>query len=238
MADDAVLGIVTGLQSEAAILQKRLTPSHRTIVACHGMGPARATSAADALVRDGATALMSFGIAGGLSGEVRAGDTVVPRRVIGDGGAELTCDARWCEALARMSSSVRRRDGGYGDDTLLSASVIIDTAAAKQQLHADTGAVAVDMESFAVGAVAQKHALPFAVLRVIADPHDRLIPAALFAGIDADGKVKPGEIAKAVLRQPSLLPHVIAIARQSAVAHQVLKQLADAHLFARFGLDL
>ncbi len=45
----------------------------------------------------------------------------------------------------------------------------------KRQLHIETGAVGVDMESAAIGEVAQEHGVPFLIVRAISDgAHDDL----------------------------------------------------------------
>ena len=69
---DAWVGIVTALPAEARCLGQRvragaraeLTPAVYLTVA--GIGETRAMQAADALARDGAAGLMSFGVAGAL----------------------------------------------------------------------------------------------------------------------------------------------------------------------------
>ena len=53
--------------------------------------------------------------------------------------------------------------------------------------HQATGAAAADMESHVVARLAAELGLPFAVLRVIADPAEREVPPAALAGMRADG---------------------------------------------------
>ncbi len=56
------LAVVTGMSSEAALL----AAADSLLVRCEGPGPDAARRAAEGAVAEGATALMSFGLAGGL----------------------------------------------------------------------------------------------------------------------------------------------------------------------------
>ena len=69
------LAVVTGLEAEARIARRAGLDALAA-----GGGPGAATRAADDLVRRGATALLSFGIAGGLDPALRTGTVVVGRR--------------------------------------------------------------------------------------------------------------------------------------------------------------
>jgi adenosylhomocysteine nucleosidase len=46
----------------------------------------------------------------------------------------------------------------------------------KRQLHVSTGAVGIDMESAAIGEVAQKHAVPFLIIRTVSDGVNEDLP--------------------------------------------------------------
>jgi len=63
----------------------------------------------------------------------------------------------------------------------------------------NSGAVAVDMESAAVAAVAQERALPFLAVRAIADPADMALPSAVMRAADAHGRIN----------RPVLLAHTL-----------------------------
>ncbi len=107
------------------------------------MGCIRADAAAQCLVEAGASALMSFGMAGGLDPALIAGSVVLPREVIAGDGARFPTSAQWRESLAAAVGPQRR----VSDGALLSRQQAIDTAADKAAAFRDTGAVAVDMES-------------------------------------------------------------------------------------------
>lgn len=74
------LGIVTGMVSEARCLNG-IDAEGRVAVRVAGADPGRAEAAARELVRDGATALLSFGLAGGLHPSHGTGAAIVAERV-------------------------------------------------------------------------------------------------------------------------------------------------------------
>lgn len=214
------LGIVTGLHSEANLWRNNDSQHGSAIIRCLGMGPERARQAAEEAVGEGARALMSFGIAGGLSREARVGQIVIPDQVVDNMGRAIACNPE-------LSSRVRRLcpAGAHAPGALMSASVVIAGADDKQRLHQETGAIAVDMESFAVGEVAHTYGLPFAVVRTIADPADQAVPAALLVGLRPDGTVNIPALMRAVFKSPMLIQDIRAIARQSRIAHAMLRRL-------------
>jgi nucleoside phosphorylase len=59
--------------------------------------------------------------------------------------------------------------------------------AGKRALRAETGALAVDMESHVAARVAARRGLPFAVVRVISDSADEALPPAAQIGMKPDG---------------------------------------------------
>ena len=95
-------------------------------------------------------------------------------------------------------------------------------AVGKTALFAATGAAAVDMESAIVARAALRHDLPFAILRVIADPAHRPLPSAALVAMGADGEVDIGAVLGALLRNPRQLPALIRLARDSRDAFAAL----------------
>jgi adenosylhomocysteine nucleosidase len=60
---------------------------------------------------------------------------------------------------------------------LLTADTVIRAPADKRKLSEEYGALAVDMETFAVAEVCQQHSIPFFSVRVISDAVDDELPA-------------------------------------------------------------
>ena len=94
----------------------------------------------------------------------------------------------------------------------------MSTPAAKALLFASFGALAVDMESGAVAEACVRAGKPFAVLRAIADPAGRGIPALAMRGLGPEGETRPLAVAAGLLRRPGDLPALIRLGRDSQAA--------------------
>ena len=198
-------GFVTGLAAEARWLRGR-----GFAAGVGGGGPAGAARAAGELIAQGVTGLVSFGLAGGLDPALPAGALVLPRLVSG-GGEQYDCDPALLVYL-----------GGPTARLMLAGSAIAATVADKAALFAQSGAVAVDLESGAVARAAGEAGLPFAVLRAISDPADKDLPPAALVALDARGRVRPGRLAGSLLRGPGQLPALLALARDTGRARKAL----------------
>jgi nucleoside phosphorylase len=89
-----VLGVVTGLKSEAKLL-------HGLTFACVSTGgQARAARRKiDRLIAEGATGLISFGIAGALSPDLKTGDLIIADTVANDIGEVWQTHQLWVDAV-------------------------------------------------------------------------------------------------------------------------------------------
>ena len=200
----APLGFVVGLAAEARIVRRV------GAVAIGGGLPAGAGAAAEALVAQGVRILVSFGLAGGLDPALRPGDLVVPATVRTDETDFPTVDIF-----------------GIGTKgTLLAGTTIITTAVAKNAAFHRSGAASVDLESGAVAQVAQRHNLPFAVIRAVCDPAERDLPPAALAALDRQGGIGLWRVLASVGAHPGQVPGLIALARDAALARRALVRSA------------
>lgn len=197
------LGIVTGVAFEAQLLREG-----RALIRCAGLRQRAAHAAAESLVNSGATALMSFGIAGGLD------------PALGPGTLIVAGEASWVAALREHFPAALAR-------TLAPTAVILAAPADKAALFAATASAAADMESAGVAEVAAARGLPFVAVRVIADTaHDR-VPSVAINAATADGRVRMAASIAGALRHPSQIPDLIRLGRQTAQATAVLRRLAE-----------
>jgi len=100
-----VLGVVTGLKSEAKLL-------HGLDVMCVSTGGRAYVARAkiDRLIGRGVRGLISFGIAGALSPELKTGDLIIAETVTNDIGEVWRTHEPWVEALASAIASGSRRN--------------------------------------------------------------------------------------------------------------------------------
>jgi adenosylhomocysteine nucleosidase len=204
------LGILVGMTSEA-----RLLTSTGCAVGVGGGSSAGAGRMARELVKDSATALVSFGLAGGLDPALAAGTLIAPRAVL-SGGQLYPCDPGLVSALA-----------GEPIPALLAGEAVVETAADKLRLGQETGAGAVDLESGAVAEVATAAGIPFAVLRAICDPATRDLPRAAVEALDEQGRLAPMKMAGILARHPMQILGLIALGLDAARARQSLVRGAE-----------
>jgi adenosylhomocysteine nucleosidase len=171
-----------------------------------GIGMRRAERAAErALETIAAPALVvATGVSGALSEDLLGGDLVLADRIIAGGDAAAAPAAAITiphEDIVHFSDALNRRGIRFSVGPVLSVARVLESAAAKRAAAASSGAIAVDMESAAVAAAAQRRGLRFACVRSIFDTIDEEVVGAQLAG--PDGEVRPLAAAGFMLRNPS-----------------------------------
>ena len=214
---------VTGLAAEA-----RIASGTGVMTVAGGGDPARLALLVQAALARGAGAVISFGIAGGLKPGLKPGSVVVARAV-DDGEQRFLAAPAWVERLAEalpgaLIADIAGVDGAVCDP------------AAKAALHRRTDAAAVDMESHVAARLAALHGLPFAALRVVADPSDRAVPPAALVGMRPDGSTDTGAVLRSLGRRPRQLPALIRTAFDARSAFLGLAA-SRRNLCALFGLS-
>jgi adenosylhomocysteine nucleosidase len=199
------IGFVVGLSAEAKLLRRS-----SFAVGIGGGLPAGATLAAEKLVADGVSALISFGLAGGLNPGLPPGTILVPETVI-DEGEFFACDPALIEWL-----------GGANARSIMSAHEVAATAANKIARFGCSGAEAIDLESGAVARVAEAKNIPFAVLRAIADPATRNLPPAALIALNGAGEIGLLAVLASVFKNPAQIPALIALAQDAGKARIAL----------------
>ena len=216
------IGFVAALAVECASLRRHMPRGVSWLVVQSGPGSARAADGAQGAIDSGAGLLVSWGLAGGLGAAVAPGTVVLPRRVREQGAEPLRVDAAW---HARLSALARELVLEQGD--LLTAPAALESPAAKRAAAAATHAVAVDMESAAVAAVAARARVPFVALRVVVDGLDDALPPGAETWIDAHGNRRMTAALRAAVdvRQWRSL---VTLAKRYRVASGALDRLARA----------
>ncbi|HWE74016.1 MAG TPA: hypothetical protein VG328_12705 [Stellaceae bacterium] len=198
------VGAVTGLLAEAKVAQRG-----GLIARPSGGIPAQTTSVAESLLREGAEALISFGIAGALAPTLTPGSLLVPRAVIDERGTRYAVDS---ERRAEITENLRQAGLSVEARDLLGASEAAASPARKAELHRVTGAVAVDLESHLVAAVAARAGKPFLVLRAVSDSAAQALPDAAIHGLAPSGKPALGRVLLSIACNPRQIPALIHLA--------------------------
>jgi hypothetical protein len=190
--------VVTGLKAEARIA----AASGVSVFACGGNVGLQAHAIKRA-VHSGAAAIVSFGIAGALNSHLTAGDWVVATGVT-SGDRSIETDIEWSSRLAQ-----RLPGAALGDIATVADPVLHPRN--KRRLHLDTGAIAVDMESFQAAALAEELGVPFAEM-----------PPAVQLGLRPDGTVAIAAVLHSLLRKPSQLPSLFRVSSDAMIAFRAL----------------
>ncbi len=233
----APVGIVAALAAEA----RSLGPASRrssglaaladgTLLAVSGVGRAAAAESARALLAAGCGALASWGVAGGLDPALASGAILLPEEVLLEGGASLRTAAVWREqvqrSLERRWSVIRGR--------LLTCARPLGAVADKTTAFRDTQAVAVDMESFAIGEVAMARGVPFIAVRVIVDTARDELPPALADLMDSAGQLSVGRLIGRMVLRPAGLASLLRLARRYGAARRSLRRIARSGALTAF----
>ena len=223
-AHDPFVVVAVGLDFEA-----RLALNEGVAKVCCGRGSEMAVALATA-VGPGCSGIISFGIAGGLDPQLRPGTHIVASSVIGANGTRsaLPTDERWSQILLRSRPNAVHAP-------VLGVDAAVTEPNDKLRLFRQTGAAAVDMESHIAASIADSRSLPFAVLRVVADPARQRIPRAALCGMRADGSLDALAVLRELWRRPGDLASMPSVARNVWLARSALARVGHG-LGPGFGL--
>jgi adenosylhomocysteine nucleosidase len=199
-------GFLVGFAAEAKIAGGMGWP-----VAIGGGSTNGAARAARHLIDQGATGIVSFGLAGGLDPALPAGTLIVANEVIANGRIWPT------------DGSLSAQMGGATGHRCLGLDRIVVSPTEKQRLGRETAAVAVDMESGAIAETANALGVPFAVLRAICDAADSMLPPAALVALNSEGRIAPTALAWSIVTHPGQIGALLALARDAATARQALR---------------
>ena len=207
MGDVKVLA-VAGLKREAGMV------AGPGVVALAGGGAAALADRIEALLSPEVAGLISIGLAGALDPSLKVGDMVIATQVLGVAPAP-TADPGW---RARLAAGLPEARQGL----VFGVGHMVVDGGAKAALRQATGALCVDMESQVVSGVAARRGMPFAVLRIISDAHDRALPKAAQVGMKSDGGMDLMAVIRALVADPAQLPALIRTGLGAQTAFRVL----------------
>jgi adenosylhomocysteine nucleosidase len=185
------------------------------LMAAEGPGPAPADRAATVAIERGRPrAVVSAGLCGALSPELRVGDVVIADEV--RNGSESWKASR--PASAPPAAAVR--------------AVSIDRVAATAREKRSLGAAGiVEMEAAAVARAAARARIPFYCIRAVSDTAAEDLPLDFNAYRDEDGRFSRARIAAAVLLRPHRIPSLLRFDRN---CREAARRLGDYLVNCRF----
>ena len=187
-----------------------------------GAGDRARTAALIGGAVNGANCLVSFGIAGGLAPNLRAGDVVISTEVVSD-GVRWQADERFCARMANLASGIGALQG-----PVMGAPTILAGEAEKRRAWRETGAITVDLESDLVARIASQAGIPFLVARTVADTAYRELPRAALIPLSDAGTPNLARVIGSVIRRPHQIGTLIRLARETRRALAALAGPADA----------
>lgn len=199
------IGVVCGFQTEIECFKKAVNAAQLDLqlfkVIPSGSSSKRAHEAAQHLIREGCSKLVSFGIAGGLDSALAVGDVVFSSHVV------TTLDQTYgIQPSNKIEKPQLRAGSRMVKGTVCGVDTIAFTPMEKAALYAATKAAIADMESHSVARAAVKNGMPFFVIRAISDASCDTLPAYVAKGVDASGQAQIIPILKGLAANPFSLP--------------------------------
>jgi len=210
IADRSGILVVVGMTREAKVL------AGGTVV-IGGGDIEQLTGRVEDELRSGVAGVVSFGLCGALDPSLDVGDLVIGQSVT-DADISFEADAAWAARIVALAPDAKL--GRFARAERPVASV-----AEKTQLRERTGAIAVDLESFAVAKLARRFGAPFAVIRAVSDAADRALPPAAQVGLGIDGRPAIGPVFASLRSNPWQIGALIRTALEAEDGFHALERV-------------
>jgi 5'-methylthioadenosine/S-adenosylhomocysteine nucleosidase len=240
-----VIAVLAALQEEASGLRRRMALAPERVaglgdpafagqyrgrpvlLAWTGMGRQRAEASVEAvLAHFRVTVVISIGFSGALERRLEVADLVLASELLGitgsgSDGIEPTIYQADRGLLHTATEALRTMSLRVVSGPIVTAPSIVTTPGDKQGMGWETGAVAVDMESYWVARAVSDQGLPFLVVRAITDAQEEFLPPS-FQNLGAEGNPRARRLAAHLIREPGSLLALVRMARNAARARRAL----------------
>jgi len=216
------IAVVCALREELSAVKAGLgTDAGRFELIQAGVGARAAARVGKELAsRENPAALVvSTGFCGGLSDALKVGDIVAAHNIVGIDAGGLPAP----QNLVRAKMLVENQIAGALDAAKLRwecGSIVcsrepILKSEDKRALHVKSGAIAVDMESFALAESVDAAGTAVVVLRAVSDSVEDELPAEVAEFLDERGKVRVGKITRFVLKRPANITRLMSLKKRA-----------------------
>ncbi|WNC22590.1 phosphorylase [Thermosynechococcus sp. QS41] len=203
--------------AEYQAVQRGLQASNVVIIPIRAGAATVTTPALISALEESPAMVLILGVCGGLHPDDRVGEVVVYTTCQDEAGQTYSLDQT---LSAKLAPAWRRVKG-------ITTAKTVSKAQEKQTLAARWGVEVVDMEG--VPLLKALAGMPVVMVRVISDGGDRDLPD-LSQAFDAQGNLRPGPLAIAMLRNPRAAAHLIqgslkALKVLTRIAPEIVQQL-------------
>ncbi len=200
------LVIKTGMQPEANVARASAAKGTLILAGIQTLADLRKNVPRDC------GAIISFGLAGGLTaGDARhplvVGQTIIADKLLTPDGIYLP-DPEW---RRRLFARTKAYEHVWWSSGIFNTA---DTPAQRKTLFDQSGAWVIDDESIFVGQFASERGIPFAIMRTISDGADDTVPPAARNALNSNGNANIAEVLMSTLSDPAQLPDLIRIWRE------------------------
>lgn len=210
--EDLFQGMITVRGNGFAVREGGLR-GRRVALILAGAGQENARRATEILIdghRPGR--VISAGFAGGLCTKLKRNDILIADRLLNAGGKELSVELPPGLKAAAIQPSVHC-------GALLTTDRVIRTPSERKMQFERTGALGVDMETFAVAAVCAARRVAFSSIRVINDTADESLPRDVeYLLAQRTGAARLGAALGAVCRRPASAKDMYQLRENALVA--------------------
>jgi adenosylhomocysteine nucleosidase len=198
----------------------------RVVVILSGTGQEAAAQATEVLIDGHAPdCVISAGFAGGLSAQLSRGAILIADRVLRADGDELPLDLP--AAVPAAGERIAGQEIHRGP--LLTLDHVVGAPEQRRAWFDRHGALAVDMETFAVAAVCRRRQFPLLAVRVVNDPWDEKLPPEVERLLARKSKAaRLGAALRAVWHRPASLRDMYRLAENALTASDRLARVLSA----------
>lgn len=205
-------------EAQAARAGQAIAGRGRVRLITSGVGPTRARDAAEEALEHSPSHVISIGVAGGLTNNLRRPSLTLPTSVIRQSdGANFQPDEQLRKQTIRL---LNKADIFWQSVTSITTPEILFTKPEKRAA-ADSGAEIVQMEDAEWAELCGQADIPFASIRVVMDALDDDIPNEV---VQWRGNPSALDIAIGAIRRPRLLPELLSLGLQRQSAIQELER--------------